>query len=299
MPKNIFLPAPPLHGIHSAVYRTAAILRENKATPDSALKILYRWRTKHTFRRPVPDSEILDAWHAVYAEPIVTKGVGQQRRTRVGTKTRSTTSWPSADPTLRSSLIDNGFGLYDLWEESPFKPATSGAHAQYLLERLFPGDPLLCLGWDAMRFDTRPLSEWTSPETMQFLTPSPMIARMGRRKSDNGLSSHTLDNTGPRRFTVVDFDDHAGLDMHAAASWYLAKRLPLVLALHSGGKSLHAWFYTAGLSESALLPEFQLACKLGGDKALWTRSQFARIPDGTRANGEVQRAYYFNPEVLK
>ena len=41
------------------------------------------------------------------------------------------------------------------------------------------------------------------------------------------------------------------------------------------------------------------AVSLGADRATWTRSQFVRMPDGTRDNGKRQTVYFFNPEVLK
>jgi hypothetical protein len=37
------------------------------------------------------------------------------------------------------------------------------------------------------------------------------------------------------------------------------------------------------------------AVSLGADKATWTRSQFVRMPDGTRDNGKRQTPYYFDP----
>jgi hypothetical protein len=36
---------------------------------------------------------------------------------------------------------------------------------------------------------------------------------------------------------------------------------------------------------------------LGADRATWTRSQFVRIPDGIRENGNQQTLYFFNPAV--
>ncbi len=41
------------------------------------------------------------------------------------------------------------------------------------------------------------------------------------------------------------------------------------------------------------------AVSLGADPATWTRSQFVRMPDGTRDNGKRQTVYFFNGEVLK
>jgi len=292
---SVYLPPPPQCGIHSAIFKTASILRDAGSSPGSALDALFAWRQTYQFRRPVTDQEIKDAWQAVFLR----SRIGATQKSGHSAKTAFVPRWPIANPHKRSELVPKGFGLVDLWEHSPIRFEDTAPHTRFILERLFPDDPLLCLGWTMSQFDTRHLSEWTSPESMQFLTPSPMIARAGARKSDGFLSAHTLANTGARRFLVVDFDDPSGLDSHAAAAWYLSTQLPLALVLHSGGKGLHAWFWVNGLSDDELIPFFRLACEFGGDKALWTRSQFARIPDGTRDNGRPQRVYYFNPEVLK
>ena len=147
-------------------------------------------------------------------------------------------------------------------------------------------------------FDTRPLSQWAELQRAQFLVPSPMRALRGLKRDGSGESAHTLDNTGPRRFLVVDLEDLHGLDTHAAAAWFLSGKMPLALVLHSGGKGLHAWFLAEGRSEQELRAFFALAVECGGDPVLWGRSQFVRIPDGLRESGAVQRAYYFNREVL-
>ena len=73
----------------------------------------------------------------------------------------------------------------------------------------------------------------------------------------------------------------------------------MVVALHSGGKSIHGWFYCAGQSEERLREFMHYAVSLGADSATWTRSQFVRLPDGTRENGERQTVYFFNRGALK
>jgi hypothetical protein len=80
---------------------------------------------------------------------------------------------------------------------------------------------------------------------------------------------------------------------------HLAERAPLAVAVHSGSKSIHGWFYCVGQPEEKLRRFMRYAVSLGADRMMWTRSQFARIPDGTRADGKRQTAYFFNPEVLK
>ena len=136
--------------------------------------------------------------------------------------------------------------------------------------------------------------------------------------AEGKLSAHALSNTGPRRFLIVEFDFDAshspeeaclleGLasegrdvkDLCAALLLHLAEKAPLALAVHSGGKSLHGWFYCADVPEQTVWCTFQYAVLLGADPANWTRSQFARMPDGLRDNGKRQTAYFLNPGVVK
>src|SRR4051812_15408876 len=123
---------------------------------------------------------------------------------------------------------------------------------------------------------------------MQLIVPSPMTKRAGKRKTDGKKREKTLDKTGPRRVFVLEFD-HGNPDQHASLLLHFAKRAPLVLAVHSGGKSLHGWFYCQGQPEEKLLRFMRHAVSLGADDATWTRSQFVRMPGGERSNGNRQR----------
>jgi hypothetical protein len=132
---------------------------------------------------------------------------------------------------------------------------------------------------------------------MQFIVPSPMSKRVGRTQ-DGRESTHCLDNTGPRRFLAVEFDNGSA-DDHAAILVHLAKRAPLALVVHSGSKSLHGWFYCAQTSDERLMLFMRYAVALGADSATWTRCQFVRMPDGRRDDGSRQPILFFNPEVIR
>ena len=149
--------------------------------------------------------------------------------------------------------------------------------------------------------------------------PNPMWKPVGRTQ-DGKLSQHTLENTAARVYLVVEFDfaefapdgktptlwaplvrewRRAGItvtDACAALHIHLAARLPLVAAVHSGGKSLHGWYPAFNQTDDQLRPFMDYAVSLGADKATWTRSQFVRIPDGRREDGRRQIAYYFVQE---
>jgi hypothetical protein len=252
------------------------------------------------------------------------KDSGQQERRElegglqmIGVPSMVVDRWLSRDFELIGAVADIGSGLVDLWEASPVRLDTNKARTAEIIDLLFPGNPLLCCGWTRHRFDTRARPQWYKPRDLQFIVPSPMTAPRGLTQQRK-VSAHALSNTGPRRFLIVEFDFNASnsneearllerlgaegrdvRDLCAALLLHLAKKAPLGLAVHSGGKSLHGWFYCADVPEEKVLCVFNYAVSLGTDRANWTRSQFARMPDGLRENGRRQTVYFFNPEVVK
>jgi hypothetical protein len=84
-------------------------------------------------------------------------------------------------------------------------------------------------------------------------------------------------------------------DACAALHLHLSLRLPLVAVVHSGGKSLHGWYFVLDKAESHLRSFMDYAVIIGADHATWLRSQFVRLPDGLRENGKRQVTYYLDP----
>jgi hypothetical protein len=246
---------------------------------ESQLQRAYR----HTARIPTSCSTI----RRVRAQP------GDYSRR---TSTRTST-WPSPDRRLIKDIASQGFGLYDLLEGSPIRFDDDEANTEQIVDVLFPGDPLLCVGQTSWQFGTEAREHWRgSLDQYQLIVPCCMTARTGLTR-EGKESAHCLANTGPRRFQVVEFD-HGSLDEQAALLDYLAHRGPLVLAVHSGNKSLHGWFACAGIPEDVLRRFMMLARRLGADLATWrNRSQFVRMPGGTRSNGRRQTIFYFNPQI--
>lgn len=206
--------------------------------------------------------------------------------------------WPSLDTDRRAAVISNGGGLADLWETSPFPLTDNRVRAEEFIDALFPSEALLCCGKSNRDFATKPRDEWRdSLSTLQLIVPSPMTEVWGKTKKGK-RSQHTLANTGPRRFLVIEQD--AGTpDEQAAVLLHLAGMAPLALAVHSGSKSIHGWFYCVGKTEERLRAFMNYAVRLGADRSTWSRSQFVRLPDGTREGGARQMVYFFNPEVVK
>ena len=68
------------------------------------------------------------------------------------------------------------------------------------------------------------------------------------------------------------------------------------MALSSGGKSLHAWFWIEADEEEDF---WKAAIPMGADPALMrNRSSFVRIPFGTRENGNRQNVIYFDQSKI-
>jgi hypothetical protein len=208
------------------------------------------------------------------------------------------TAWPKVNQEQREAVIASTGGLADLWELSPIRYEDADPHTEEIIDRLFPGNPWLCCGFSNDRFNTRRRSDWREElGAMQLIVPSPMTEKCGLTK-DGRRSQHTLSNTGPRRFLVVE-QDKGTPDEQAGVLLHLATKAPLTLAVHSGSKSIHGWFYCEGRPEETLRRFMSYAVSLGADRSTWTRSQFVRMPDGTRDNGKPQAVYFFNPEAIK
>jgi hypothetical protein len=235
----------------------------------------------------------------------------------IGLPARMGEQWLTRDFDLIEAVARTGNGLVDLWEASPVRLDSNKPKTDQIINVLFPSNPLLCCGWTRNYFDTRARAQWYKLHQLQFIVPSPMSKRRGVTQQRK-LSAHALSNTGPRCFLIVEFDfesdnspEEARLlerlanerrdvrDLCAALLLHLAEKAPLALAVYSGGKSVHGWFYCTDVSKEKLRHFFQYAVSFGADQANWTRSQFTRMPDGLRENGRRQTVYFLNPDVVK
>lgn len=228
-------------------------------------------------------------------------------------------TWPKRNDEQIEAILADGYGEADLWEASPRRfECESESSAGEILALLFPGNPLLCIGWRKDAFATRERETWQRfKPPLQFIVPSPMTQPEGLTR--NGKPSpKTNANTGPRRYLVIEFDFkpeacaadtrlaaigarhglHHTRDLCACLLRHLATLAPLALVVWSGGKSLQGWFPVIGQPEQVPRDLFRLACLIGADRATWTPSQFIRVPYGQRDNGNIQAPIYLNPSIL-
>jgi hypothetical protein len=188
-------------------------------------------------------------------------------------------------------------------------------------------DPWVCFGSREL-FWTRRLSAVAQIlHAHEQIVPSRMKAQFGQT-ADGRLSEHSKEATGDRLFLVVEFDfakltpkgkptiwspllerceadQITVLDINAALLWTLSQQMPLWMIVFSGSKSLQGWFPCRYASEENLHYWFTTQARpLGGDPMTWCKSQFVRMPDGTRAPNREgksvrQSIVYYNPKVLR
>jgi hypothetical protein len=290
-------------GIHAWLFSCA---RQLHAHMDSAAVEAVLGASVARADRRVPAREIRDAVrnsHEVRWQPKDFSG-GETNPTRSrrvvpageGQSIAENLRWPKPDPVARRCrLADSAAGgvggLVDLWERSPVDPGERSADDW--IDILFPDAEWLCLATDhPATARSRRRADWSfgPADECGLIVPSPMTGP-GGIGLDGRRSHRCLDNTGPRRFLVIEFDtgtidEQAALHWHLRASCEAAAWPRLVLTVHSAGKSLHGW-YGPVTSEDAARELMAYAAGLGADTAGWNRCQLMRLPGGVRKVGIV------------
>ena len=275
---------PPTNGVNLWVMASARKCQLAGIPQDQAEREIMAFQG--STRRPLKSSEVTRALEKAYSQPMTPDP---------GYKPPPKPKWePARTRRTGYRAISSTFGEADLWEKSP-DLVDEGLSQMMILQWLFP-DPtaLVCVGKSAFEFHTARLHQFKDLSKVQFIVPCYMSKRIGLTQ-DGKPSMHCLDNCGPRRYCVCDFDDPKS-DDHPQIIWQLAKTFDLVMVLTSGGKSLHAWFNVPEDEEEDF---WQRAIPLGTDPALMrNRSSFVRIPCGIRDNGRVQYPVYFDQSKL-
>jgi len=206
-------------------------------------------------------------------------------------------SWPEVDKNEIEAVAEkNPHSLQELRKESPYPESELGKISSWwLLQLLFPKGSLVCLGESVPSCSTKKLEEFfCSNENLPFIVPRTMSEEFGV-SLDGEISNRCNNNTGPERFVVIEFDDMEE-NVQVSMIKHLSQFLPLVLVLHSGGKSFHAWFNGCDSSEERVLAFRRHAASLGADKAVFTMCQMVRMPNQCREeNGNLQELHYFAP----
>jgi hypothetical protein len=228
-------------------------------------------------------------------------------------------SWPQPNLDEIARIVSHGPGLADLYDASPVRLCDEETvAAEEVADVVWPGDPLLCCGKNSYTFATKRREAWRGDlSKCAYIVPNPMLKVSGRTQ-EGKQSQHTLEATGARVYLVIEFDfaefapdgitktrltplvrqwKARGVtiaDACGALHLHLSATRPLVLVTHSGAKSLHGWYPAFNRSEKENLAFMRYAVSLGADYHTWLRSQFVRMPGGTRDNGKHQSVHYLD-----
>src|SRR5262249_10995380 len=145
------------NGVHSWLFRMAMRLHP-WFTKEEIVRIL---KAHLTCRRP--EREIIDA-------------VENSGRIVRGEMPHNRNAWPSVDYAMvHKIVVDSSIRLEDLRAVSPEDLGTEGPRTEDILDKLFPGNPLLCVGMSPGVFWTRSREVWRGRDSkMQFIVPSAM-----------------------------------------------------------------------------------------------------------------------------
>lgn len=179
-----------------------------------------------------------------------------------------------------------------------------GADQQDILRALFPGkETLLCCATSAREYVTLARAELESIlPAFQFIVPNPMTSRAGRTAAGYYSARSAANATPPGRrvYAVIEFDTGDALDEQTAVLSSLhSDEAPLVLAVYSGGKSIHGWYDVRALPPAHKRRFFLFAAYLGADASLYDTSKLVRMPLGRRDNGQLQHVLYFEREHIQ
>jgi hypothetical protein len=222
--------------------------------------------------------------------------------------------WPERDDAaLLELLAERRSSVAELRAQSPHPAPEHPLDVLRELHRPAAGS-WLCLNQTPIgHAQTRTFEDWEKRRTAiadwAMCVPNLMRARSAFNK-DGDPSQRCRDNAcgmGAQRFVVIELDIRpdslacleSGMtppDICASVIDRLDRKA-LRMVVHSGGKSLHAWFECKGATQAAIETTFRRLCVVGADyRAVFPEQQF-RLPQGWRAEkGIRQEVIFFNPQ---
>lgn len=248
-------------GVHAWLYYAACRCIDAEMELDDAEALIAPMMT----RSPAPAQEVRHALEAASGER------------------EDTVKWPPRSFKLVQSIFAG--------PKASFNGGDGEFETEEVIDELFPDNPFLCVGYSSSVFVTARREELRGGLSRRSLiVPSPMTGLRGVTKAGH-KSAHSLDNTGPRRYIVAEYDwgtpeNQAKLILH------LSQYAPLRMVVHSGGKSIHGWFGPC-VDENMSRLFFAQAAATGADPRLWLKSQFCRMPGGTRDGHTKQEILHF------
>lgn len=259
---------PDAGGTHLWLARAAAgIAAGGKVDRESCRRFLRDVCNGWVSHRAIPEREIEGALRLAYDTPR-------------DPNRKSGPQWPRLVDAERQSAHVTAEPLFD-------GVTDTGLTAPEALAGLFQPDELLCVGWICEAPLIRRVCEWMpTAGATQFIVANPMKGFLGLTK-EGKESARCQSNVAERRYVVAEFDDATfGKTEQARVASALAQGMPLVLAVDSGGKSLHCWFDVRGRNDNEVGSFFAAATMFGADRTRWDPCGWVRMPGGLRKDSD-------------
>ena len=307
----------PDDGRHRKLKFQADFLRDNFYEPEEAVEMLRTW-----LNRPEQNpGEVADTVRRSFAD--------------VDKDYRATHSKIKAEPldVQRVVTLWHKYGGYlPLLKFLKTTEEVKSTTTEDWLRRMYcPGD-LLCVGVNKFGTEIKALEEILALLSLGR-SPEPRCQRMFRfcryglfcyltpatfrnktiSNIDGKVQGRCNANVLRRRYFVLEADIAAdqkgwegilpnarydGFDLQAGIIRHLLDQsYPIVSIIHSGGKSLHVWCSTKGLSEEQINQKIVYTNALGVDTHGLTKSQFMRLPNPGHPT-RPQPLLYFNPQFI-
>ena len=273
-------------GTHRWLAQVASGVR-HVLTAEKCFEFLRRCCDVHVAHRCVPDREIAGAVELAYGEPSGGNGVNFGRRA---------IDWPEANAEVIHRVLDKVEPAFDGVSSTGLRPPA-------VLRELFREGELICTGIDSEHASVRPLAEvLADAELLQFICVNPMRGSLAMNHSGRP-SARCQNNVMARRYLVAEFDDPGlGKREQAQLATALGDMAPLVMAVDSGGKSVHAWYAVEAMTRKDQARFFAVACLLGADPTRWDICGWLRMPGGLRSRLDGsrvrQKVLYWSPASL-
>jgi len=301
------LPASGGGGCHPALLGVASLGVMAGVSPEGVFRDL---REQVHGTRRVPDREILDAVDKAAREhpPGMSAGNLPARMTRPPVP-----AFDGAGALRRIVAEGRGVSEEDISARSPvaidWDPREDAAR---VIEALYRPDDVLFVGLrdcrPALGRDIRDAAEWINAfhhappgADAPHIIPNPLTGQPGPTASGDGQTLRGDACISQYRFAVVEFD---ALPREDQLAFWWAVRLPVVVLVDSGGKSVHGWVRVRDVTCAA---EWGLSIEqhlfrdllqpLGVDPACKNESRLSRLPGHQRqGTGRWQRLLYLAPE---
>jgi hypothetical protein len=196
--------------------------------------------------------------------------------------------WPDREPFQAVRTAQQYNGLDELLESSPDGRNNIEHTTDDWLDFFYQDTDLLCIGEYRYETDVKSRAEWRGRvERAVYIVPNVFHSKFSGRCNENIRM--------PRKYLLTEMDispiyivwrmilqkyriNH--FDVQAGIICYLRSlgTHRLASVVWSGNKSMHAYWYP-NIDEALNRSFMENAVRLGADKAGWTASQFARIPN--------------------